>query len=435
MKVSVLGACGRIGLPLTWIIANAGHKVFAIDPQFTIGYKCQDPDMPFPYVEDGFKAANMKEWKEPFQKNVDFTSLYVNIDESDVIVVIIGTPVDGENNPRIENIVSLFKDVIIPRTKEGTLVILRSTVSPGVTDLIKNMYEEQRPFLREGVNYSLVFAPERVSQGHSIAETPELPQLIGAFSDSGFNKAKNFFRSLGVLIAMRLTPREAEYGKLITNMYRYVNIALANEFYMIAARQGVDAHKVITTANFNYPRMHMPLPGPNAAGPCLFKDGKLLVQDVPYGDLINVAFHINEGMPQFMFNLMMEKAQTDRIRIKTVVILGMSFKPGNDDIRFSASYKLKKILKKNGINVLEVDPYDPSKILRGTPQPTIKEIQSADAFVVMTPHIDVITYFIDVVSILGIDDEVIIVDGWKSITNKSTNGVYTVGDYKNWLKS
>lgn len=431
MKVSVLGACGRIGLPLTWLIAKAGHKTTGIDPNFQMAIAAQQEYNEFPYVEDGFEPRNMTTWK-PVLQSIDFTSLYMPLDDADVIVVVIGTPVDGENNPRIENIVALFKDVIIPRMKEGVILILRSTVSPGVTDLIHQMIEEQRPGLFEGSDYFLAFAPERVSQGHSIKETPELPQLVGVYSDKSWKAVQNFFTSIGTKFCIKLNPREAEYGKLITNMYRYVNIALANEFYMIASGQGVDAHKVIKSVNLDYPRMAMPLPGPNAAGPCLFKDGKLLVQDVPYGDLINVAFHINEGMPAFMFKKMMEKAKEDDIKITKVGILGMSFKPGNDDIRFSASYKLKKILKKNGIRVHEMDPY----VKFDTWPPAAKEdISKTDAFIVMTPHPGMIANFQHNLKELPFDNEVIIVDGWNVVAPGWMNGIYTVGDYKRWLKS
>jgi UDP-N-acetyl-D-mannosaminuronic acid dehydrogenase len=431
MKVSVLGACGRIGLPLTWLIAKAGHKTTGIDPNFQMAVNAQQGANEFPYVEDGFETSNQINWK-PVLRSIDFTSLHIPLDEADVIVVVIGTPVDGENNPRIENIVALFKEVIIPRMKEGVLLILRSTVSPGVTELIHKMIDERRPGLFEGSDYFLAFAPERVSQGHSVKETGEFPQLIGAFSDKSYKAAKNFFTSIGISKCVKMTPREAEYGKLITNMYRYVNIALANEFYMIAANQGVNAHRVIELANLKYPRMSMPLPGPNAAGPCLFKDGKLLVQDVPYGDLINVAFHINEGMPAFMFKQLIQKAKETNIVITKVGILGMAFKPGNDDIRFSASYKLKKILLKNGIEVMEMDQY---KKPNTWPSFNSNMLPKQDAFIVMTPHPEMMMDFAQNLQMLMFDDEVIIVDGWNVLAPNFNNGIYTVGEYKTWLKS
>ena len=414
-KVAIIGACGRIGLPLTYLVARAGYDVTAIDLNKDIPRWVTADDEPFPYIEHGMRddlGDYDFKWKRIYRERVNFTTEYNNLFAMDYIVVIVGTPVDGENNPRVENIIELFDRHIIPQLNTQT-VILRSTVFPGMTDVLYKRIQDARPELQEGLDYSLVFAPERVSQGHSLRETSQLPQLIGVYSDKSLFSASEFFRELGVEKELRLSPMEAEYGKLITNMYRYVNIAFANEVYMMTADKPVNIHKVITAANYDYPRMNMPKPGPNAAGPCLFKDGKLLVDDTPYGDLINVAFHINEGMPKFVYNLGMKHAKDKNKPIKKVAIVGMTFKRGIDDIRFSSSYKLKKILVRNGIEVVEYDPY-----LKKT------EIEPVDMVFIMTPHDhsgEAAREFIKV------SDKCIIVDAWKSsglARTEGYNGVY-----------
>ncbi len=416
-KVAIIGACGRIGLPLTYLVARAGYEVTAIDLNKDIPRWVTADNEPFPYIEHGLRddeGLNYDfKWKRVYQERVNFTTEYNNLFAMDYIVVIVGTPVDGENNPRVENIIELFDRHIIPQLNTQT-VILRSTVFPGMTDvLLKRIEEARRPEILEGFDYSLVFAPERVSQGRSLYETSKLPQLIGAYHDFSYTRAVEFFHELGVEKKLRLTPMEAEYGKLITNMYRYVNIAFANEVYMMTADKPVNIHKVIEAANIDYPRMDMPKPGPNAAGPCLFKDGKLLVDDTPYGDLINVAFHINEGMPKFVYNLGMKFAKDRNKPIKKVAIVGMTFKRGIDDTRFSSSYKLKKILARNGIKVVEYDPYL-KKI----------EIEPVDMIFLMTPH----DYSaIAVKKFMEVSNSCIVVDAWKSTGmawTQSYNGVY-----------
>jgi len=423
MKVSLLGACGRIGLPLGYLITEAGHEVTGIDPKYQLGELSQLDRVGFPYVEEGMESTDGP-WKQTFRK-IKFTDKYDSISDSEVIVVVIGTPVDGENNPRIENIINTFNMEIIPRIQKNTLIILRSTVSPGTTELIQKMILDKRQDLIEGTDYFLVFAPERVSQGHSLEETSRLPQLIGHFSKTSLERASDFFSTMKIDVCISLTPREAEYGKLITNMYRYVNIALANEFYMIASGQDVNTHKVINACNYGYPRMNMALPGPNAAGPCLFKDGKMLTENVPYGDIINVSFNINEGMPAFVFRQLMDKAKETGKQIKNVTILGMSFKSGNDDTRYSASYKLKKILLRNGIGVKEVDPYLVSEIT------AVIADRDIDGIILMTPHESIIynlrnnNYY----------NETIVIDGWNMIAPGLKNGIYTIGEYEEWLES
>lgn len=425
-KVSVIGACGRIGLPLTYIIAKSGYMVTAIDLNKDIPRWVTADDTPFPYIEDGFRDLGSDygfRWKTIYRERVTFTDTYDSLADSDYIVVIVGTPVDGENNPRVENIIELFDKHIIPVLRDGQTIILRSTVFPGMTDLLEERIFDARTNFHEVPDYSLVFAPERVSQGHSLEETTKLPQLIGSYNTKSANRAEEFFKSLNVSKVKHMLPLEAEYGKLITNMYRYVNIAFANEVYMMTANKAVNIHKVIEAANADYPRMDMPRPGPNAAGPCLFKDGKLLVDDTPYGDLVNVAFHINEGMPKFVFNLTKDFAYEHNLPLKKVAILGMTFKRNIDDIRFSESYKLKKILIRNGIEVVEYDEY-----LGKT------NVEEVDAVIVMTPHdgfTAVIKEFLD-----ASKHEIIVADAWGhsglSWHGNTFNGIYKVSK-NSWL--
>ena len=159
----------------------------------------------------------------------------------------------------------LFKfvdDVLIPQMSGGQLIILRSTVAPGTTEVIRDRIERTKGW-NEGSDFYLVFCPERVVQGKGIVETHKLPQLIGAFSDESYEVARKFFRTFVDNKLFKLTPREAEIGKLMTNMYRYINFAFANEFWMIAEKHGVDIDKVIDACNYEYPRLQVPHPGPN----------------------------------------------------------------------------------------------------------------------------------------------------------------------------
>ena len=168
---------------------------------------------------------------------------------------------------------------LIPRMKKHQLIVLRSTVSPGTTEVIAKHIEREHGWT-EGIDYFLVFCPERVVQGKSIIETTKLPQLVGASNDFSFNAAKDFFKTFITNEIFRLTPREAEIGKLMTNMYRYVTFAFANEFWMIGEKHGINIDKVIEACNYDYPRMAVPHPGPNVGGPCLFKDGKFLLTEI-----------------------------------------------------------------------------------------------------------------------------------------------------------
>lgn len=409
MNVAVIGAGGHVGLPFSLVVANAGHKVYGIERNEELCLKLNSGKVP--YVEHGAPEILNKQLDK---SNIEFTINPTFINKCDVVAIMLGTPVDAENNPRLDDLFDFVDYTLIPYMKEGSIIILRSTVSPGTTEVLRNRISEKTDWI-EGEDFHLVFCPERVLQTKGIEETSKLPQLIGAFNENSFNKAKDFFKTFVDNDLLFLTPREAEFAKIITNMYRYVTFAFANEMWMLGEKQGVDIHKVISSANHKYERMSVPMPGPNVGGPCLFKDGRFLLQDVPYVDLIQTSFIINEGMPDYIFN----KIKEMNPYIQNVLILGAAFKANCDDTRNSLAYKMKKVCKKHGVEPYLTDPY----VVNTKHPPDVKDF---DAVIVMTPHDE----FKDL-SVKNFNDHCIIADVWKFFdeSKQTVSGFYTVGDF------
>ena len=415
MNVAVIGAGGHVGFPFSLVVANAGHKVYGIEINERLCYELNCGIIP--YIENGADKI--------FDGLLESGKLHFTPDSSevydcDVVAIMIGTPVDGEGNPRLDDILDYVRFDLSSNMKEGQLVILRSTVSPGTTEIIKRELEKLTE-MKEGEDFYLVFCPERVAQAHGIEESKKFPQLVGAFSETSFKKAETFFKTFVETECFYLTPREAEVGKLITNMYRYINFALANEFFMIADKQGVDIHKVIAAANHGYNRMGVPLPGPNVGGPCLFKDGKFLLTDIHFADLIQTSFHINEGMPDYVFN----RIKGMNPNIQKVLILGLAFKADCDDARNSLSYKLIKVCKKNGVEHEAIDPYVAGYNFN---LDELCDKAEYDAVILMTPHKKFKDEYAKYIG--GLRDDCLIVDIWKSwdISKNFYNGIYRVGD-------
>jgi UDP-N-acetyl-D-mannosaminuronic acid dehydrogenase len=411
MIVSVIGAGGHVGFPLSLVIANGGHKVYGIDVNADIVEKLNNGYVP--YVEEG--AQELLD-KCLANKSVEFTTGPDPIKDSDVVAIMIGTPVDGEGNARLDDLFNFVDDTLIPRMKVGQLVVLRSTVSPGTTEVIRNHIEKKHGWV-EGIDYHLVFAPERVVQGKSIEEISKLPQLVGAFSERSYYEAATFFNTFITNRVFHLTPREVEIGKLMTNMYRYVTFAFANEMWMIGEKHGINIDKVIDACNYDYPRMDVPHPGPNVGGPCLFKDGRFLLSDIPFGDLINTSFLINEGMPDYVFN----RIKDINPNVDKVLILGATFKKDCDDTRNSLSYKMRKVCKKHGVESWMWDPFVKEDIY-------FPSTDSYDAVIVMTPHTGMDkSWYLDYFK-----KDCIIVDLWKMYPESklSKTGIYKVGDVK-----
>jgi UDP-N-acetyl-D-mannosaminuronic acid dehydrogenase len=362
MNVTVVGAGGRVGLPLSIVLADAGHFVYGLDINTEVIASVMDGRMPF--VEE--QADDLLR-KVLAAKRLQMTDNIDVIGSSDVVIVIIGTPIDENLNPRVDHLVRFFRQAQ-PHLR-NQLVILRSTVSPGTTDAVRKTIG-----CKESSGLDLVFGPERVLQGKAIHEIKHLPQIIGAYSPAAYERAAAFFQTFIRSETHFLTPIEAELGKLITNMGRYVEFALANEFHLICGTFGANACRVIDACNKDYPRLKLPVPGPNVGGPCLYKDGWYLIERIPFNEMISSAFRINEGMTmQILQNI--EK----RLPAGRVAILGMAFKANSDDTRNSLSFKLRRQLEFKGYETVSVDPNIP-----GTA--SLEEIRDCDAVVLMSPH-------------------------------------------------
>ena len=212
-----------------------------------------------------------------------------------------------------------------------------------------------------------------------MAELSALPQIVAAFDDQSRQEASELFSVLtGDL--MHLEPLEAELAKLFNNVWRYIQFAIANQFFQIADQHGLDFYKIYDALTYRYPRAATFPKAGFAAGPCLFKD---TMQLAAYSDnsffLGHAAMLINEGLPN---HIVMMLKKSGSLRDKTVGILGMAFKANNDDKRQSLSYKLKKLLEIDARRVLCSDVYidDPKFV-------TIDElIERSDIIVVGTMH-------------------------------------------------
>jgi UDP-N-acetyl-D-mannosaminuronic acid dehydrogenase len=414
MIVCVVGAAGHVGLPFTVLATLAGHKVYGLDLNDKLITQIQTGW--YPYEEEAPKGTA----GDMLRKALDTNRLHFGVNAFtsefwDVIVVMMGTPIDQEGNPRVDDINKFFSEVLCPIIKDSDkcpLIILRSTVAPGTTDVLCTLIHEKTGKL-ESSDFRLVFAPERVAQGKSLIETGELPQLIGAYSNESYQVARDFFKeTFSDILCFQMKPVDAELAKLMTNMYRYVNFALANEFMMVAHYYGSDYETIREAANCGYPRLNLAKAGPNVGGPCLYKDGKFLVSHISYPELIETSFQINEKMPEFIYGLIKKETA-----IGPVMVLGMAFKGNNDDTRNSLSFKLVKILKRHGIRYNTFDPHVAKHNFLDT-----DALSQAQVIVVMTPH----DLFNDMEIWKQFPSGVLVIDIWKHLKSslEFRNGIY-----------
>ena len=367
LDLVVVGGCGHVGLPLALSLADCGYKVGIDDIDAAKVAQVKAGNVPF--LEKG--AEELLKKLLPTGR-LELASDPSAIARTDTIILVIGTPIDEFMNPSVRIFERVIDD-LLPHLKKGSLIVLRSTVFPGTTDSVALRLRDA------GADVEVVFCPERIAEGHALEELRTLPQVVGASSDAAFTRAGKLFERLGVSV-VRTTPMEAELAKLLTNTWRYMKFAIANQFFQIAHRSGLDYGRVLDAVRHDYPRA-ADLPGPGfAAGPCLLKDTMQLSAFTPdHFPMGQAAMQINEGLPNYIVDTLNSR---QALQGRTIGILGMAFKGESDDPRASLSYKLRKLAAFKGAHVMCTDPYIHDESF----QPLEKVLRESDILVIAAPH-------------------------------------------------
>jgi UDP-N-acetyl-D-mannosaminuronic acid dehydrogenase len=365
--VCVIGGAGHVGLPLALTFADSGLRTVIYDINRKTLDKIRQGTMPF--AEEGGQEMLSRVLGTGRLEVCDGPQM---LGTCRFVVLIIGTPVDEHLNPSFRPIFRAL-DECMEHLRDGQVLILRSTVFPGITRQV------QRYFQRKERKIAVTFCPERVAEGHSLREFRELPQIISAFDPAGLEQVRGLFARFAPEL-IEMAPMEAELAKLMTNSWRYIQFATVNQFYMIASQHGMDFNRILHGCRHHYPRMAgMPSPG-LAAGPCLVKDTMQLAAFSHNTFVLgHSAMLINEGLPAHLIEL--AKRQTD-LSGATAAILGMAFKAESDDPRDSLSYKLQKLLSLEARQVLCTDPYVPDPAL----VPLERALEQADVLFIGAPH-------------------------------------------------
>ena len=340
-NIAVIGGGGHVGLPLSLMFSKHGFRVVLVDSDAAKIEMLKKGE--FPFMEDGGSEL-LQDVKD---ENILFCTEHKLISECDVVVLTVGTPVDEHLNPDLAPVFEVI-DQIKPYLRKGQVLVLRSTLFPGMSEKI---YTTLRS---ENIDVGVSFCPERIAQGKALIELEQIPQIISASDEKTLETVKNIFSKMTSSI-IELDMKEAELAKLFSNSWRYIKFAVANQFYMIAAEKGMDFYKIRDAMMFDYERAaDFPTAG-FAAGPCLFKDTMQLAsfnrQNFALG---HASMLINETLPDFLVEQVKAEQQLEGVNVG---ILGMAFKANNDDPRESLAFKLRKLLQYEGANVFCTDPY------------------------------------------------------------------------------
>jgi UDP-N-acetyl-D-mannosaminuronic acid dehydrogenase len=366
--IVIFGGCGHVGLPLGLAFASRGRSVALYDLDAAAVELVRAGRMPF--REQGAEQLLPRVLASG---NLTATTDPELVGTAENVIVVVGTPVDRHLSPDIGAVMRALEPEI-DHFVDGQLLVLRSTIYPGVTAMVSKRLREL------GRRLHVAFCPERIAEGQALEEFTSLPQIVSGHDAEAVERAASLFRTLTHDI-VEVTPEEAELAKLFTNAWRYIKFATANQFFMIANDFGLDFERIRHAITHEYPRA-ADMPGPGfAAGPCLFKDTmQIAALDENRFTLGNASVMINEGLPLYVISQMERRYD---LSVMSVAILGMAFKGGSDDARSSLSYKLKRVLALKARRVLCTDPHvttDPDLL----PLETV--LAESDLIVIATPH-------------------------------------------------
>jgi len=386
-RLAIVGQ-GYVGLPVAVEFAATGFSVTGLDTDpdrvaaLSFGRSCS------PDVTNTDLMALLREGR--YQATTDFGVL----ERSDVVIICVPTPLRKSKDPDIACVVAAG-EAVAARFRPGQLVVLESTTYPGTTDeLLLPMFRARRA--RIGEDLFLAFSPERIDPGNSIFKVRDIPKVVGGVTPACTRLAAALYSTVVPRVHEVSSPKVAELAKLYENVFRNVNIALANEFALMCQRLEVSTKEVIDAAATK-PFGFMPFyPGPGIGGHCIPVDPLYLSWKMRLNGyearFIALADDINRAMPGHVVTVVIEVLNDIGRPLKgaRILVLGVAYKRGVGDTRESPAHEIISTLLRRGADVAYADPHVPTFQIEGTELKAVdltdEIVRQADCTLILTDH-------------------------------------------------
>ena len=387
--VGVVGM-GYVGLPLAVLQAKNGFRVIGVDE---VQGKIKKINAGENYIGD----VDDKELKQVVKSGkLTATTDFSALRECDIVLIAVPTPLTKQREPDLTAVLKVTRE-LAKYIHPDMLVVLESTTYPGTTE------EVMMPILTEGglkvgQNLYMAFSPERVDPGNHNFKTQNTFKLVGGVTKTCLLHAQTFYEQTIVKIFPVSSPRVAELTKVYENVFRSVNIALANELAMLCDRMGLNVYEVIdaaSTKNFGF----MPFyPGPGVGGHCIPLDPYYLAWKSKEFDMhtrfIELAGEINENMPYFVVQklqrLLNKRAKC--LNGAKILVLGVTYKADVADPRETPAEKVMSLLRHEGADLSYSDPHAPTFEVDGQAYKSVgltaEQLKKCDAALILTAHSD-----------------------------------------------
>ena len=355
VRICVFGL-GKMGLPLACAFADAGFNVIGVDVNPGVVKN----------VNSGITWFEEPELDEKLSKALQNKKLRATLDsdqavrESDFIICLVPLGLDENKKPDYSNIIRTT-EIISRNLRKGHVVGYETTLPIGTTEnIIKPLLEKSG--LKAGKDFGLFYSPERLMSGYVFQRLRELTKIIGGIDEKSSFIAGEIYKTIcpaGIDIVSN--PRTAEMFKLVSGIWRDVNIAFANEMAKIADQYKIDITEVIKEVNTS-PRRKMLEPGCGVGGHCIPVYPYFIINDVENPDetipVVKAARKTNESMPEYTVKLAEQelKKKGKQLAGANIVILGLAYRPYIKETIHSPTFDMVKILMDKSANVSVFDP-------------------------------------------------------------------------------
>ena len=386
-RIAVIGQ-GYVGLPLAIEFARAGFTVAGLDTDLDRVGVLNAGRSYTPDVSSADLATVLETGR--YEATADGAVL----EHSDVVIICVPTPLRKSKDPDISFVVAAAEQVAAG-FRPGQLVVLESTSYPGTTEeLLLPMFEARGA--RVGVNFFLAFSPERIDPANTAFKVRDIAKIVGGVTSDCTRLAALLYRQIVGTVTEVSSAKVAELAKLYENVFRNVNIALANEFALMCRRLEVNSREVIEAAATK-PFGFLPFyPGPGIGGHCIAVDPFYLAWKMRLNGyearFIRLADEINRAMPEYVVDLTIEALNQQRrcLNGARILALGVAYKRGVGDTRESPALEVLARFHEYGADVSYADPHVPSVLLDGTVLKAVGatdgNVADADCVVILTDH-------------------------------------------------
>ena len=378
--VCIIGL-GYVGLPLAVQAALRGYKVYGLDNDRQKIKLINSGKSP---IQEEFLDVNLPNVK------IEATTDAKVIKKADIVLVCVPTPVDENFFPDLSPVKGAVSS-IIKNLKKGQLVVIESTINPGVCEEVVEPMFAKAGF-KVNKDYYLAHCPERINPGDPKWNVTNIARVVGSFDRTGLSRAKKFYESIvdANIMAMK-SIREAEAVKIVENSFRDINIAFVNELAKSFDKLGIDVVDVIKGASTK-PFAFMPhWPGRGVGGHCIPVDPYYLIERAKLSgfdhEFLKVARKINNSMPAYTIEMLQNSLNKVKLSLKgtKVGVLGVSYKENVADLRESPVIKIIKLLKAHEAEPVIFDPYIPEY---STVKSLEELLKKSEAVILATFHKD-----------------------------------------------